>query len=58
MKSELVPGYDFEYTYDGVLLIEYDTYHYKNYEINRVYLEDHIEKLIKLPDVYVICLEQ
>ena len=53
MKSELVPGYDFEHTYDSVLLIEYDKYYHNNYEINRSYLENHIEELIKLPDVYV-----
>lgn len=53
MESELVPGYDFEHTYDGVLLIEYDKYYHKNYEINRGYLENHIEELIKLPDAYV-----
>lgn len=53
MKSELVPGHDFEHTYDDVLMSEYDRYYYANYEIDRGYLEKHIEELIRLPDVFV-----
>lgn len=53
MESELVPGYNFEYTYDNVLCCEYDRYYHDNYDINRGYLEDHIEELVKLPDVFV-----
>ena len=53
MKSELVPGWDFEYTLDGVLEYEYSNYSYENYVINRMYLENHIEELIKLPDVCI-----
>lgn len=53
MKSKLVPGYDFNYTFDSVLQSEYENYFYKHYEINRIYIENHIEELIRLPDVFV-----
>lgn len=53
MKSELVPGYEFNHTFDGVIFNEYDEFLHKKYKVNRAYIHNHIEELIQLPDVYI-----
>lgn len=53
MKSNLIPGYEFEYTLDGVLASEYDEQLHKKYKINRPYILQHIEELVSLPDACI-----
>lgn len=53
MKSKLIPGYEFEYTLDGVLAPEYDEQLHKKYYINYAYLYHHEEELLNLPDACV-----
>ena len=53
MKSKLIPGYDFEYTLDGVLAPEYDEYLHKKYTYDGLYKEKHIKELVSLRDVCV-----
>lgn len=53
MKSKLIPGYEFEYTLDGVLAPEYDEQLHKKYYIDYAYLYHHEEELLNLPDACV-----
>lgn len=53
MESELIPGYDFEYTLDGVLAPEYDEQLHKKYKIDRGYLHKHEDELLNLGDVCI-----
>ncbi|WP_406532503.1 hypothetical protein [Methanobrevibacter sp.] len=53
MKSELVPGYEFEFTLDNVLKDEYSKYFHANYSINSSYIRSHLEELLKLRNVLI-----
>lgn len=53
MESELIPGYDFEYTLDGIIFDSYDKFLKNKYEINQDYIRENIDDLIILRDVVV-----
>lgn len=53
MESELIPGYDFEYTLDGVLKPEYDEQLHKKYRVNGSYILNHENELLNLPDACI-----
>lgn len=53
MESELIPGYDFEYTLDGVVFKRYDKFLKNKYEINYEYIENNVHELLELRDVVV-----
>lgn len=53
MESEMIPGYDFEYTLDGVIFSRYDKFLKNKYEINYEYIENNVQELLELRDVVV-----